>query len=233
MDEPGKALQAEPAAARRRSKKPRLFLSLLVLAVLAGIGFRYYQKLAAETETVIITKSEVTKNTPRANEEKWRFDEAAFAFDLPADWKKVAPESVAYTNFRYQSTKAAADNRFLTIYMDNLPLDKAVNKVVAIKPAGDQLSAGKASDTCQKLPGGTAAAGSLKIPMNYDGVPFLCDNDSKHRNVIGTSSPGSVNAVKLTGPTAGAHTFFFTYEDNNYSPDNTIFYKMLESFKVK
>jgi kynureninase len=58
--------------------------------------------------------------------------------------------------------------------------------------------------------------------------------DSRTRNVVGTSSPGNINKVTLTNlNSASRHDFFIVYEDNNYNPDYSIFYGMLESFAVK
>lgn len=74
----------------------------------------------------------------------------------------------------------------------------------------------------------------MAVPAKWDGVDFLCDMDSKFRNVVGSSSPGNINKVTLTSQTSFTpHSFFFVYEDNNYNPEYTIFYEMLDSFKVK
>ncbi len=225
---------AEAQAGRQKKRKRRLLGSLIFLSLLAGLGGAAYKFLMQDTEAVISTNPGIRRTLRGTNEEKQRINELAFAFDLPADWKKIQPEQTTYNSFRYQSTKKNAENRYLTIYADQIPLDKAVNKVIAVHPKGTRLTHGELSQNCTEFPAvQSARQGRLSMTARWDGVDFICDLDTDSRNVIGTSAPGSVNSVKLTGPATGAHSFLFAYEDNNYTPEYTIFYNVLDSFTVK
>ncbi len=206
---------------------------MIFVALLVGSGLYAYMFFLADTEPSISSSPGSTRIYTAPTEPVKRFDEPAFTFELPTDWKKSERENVVFTNHRYQSTKENTANRFLTIYIDNVPLGKAVNKVVAIKANGSMLTHGEVSDHCSDFPEYKQAGQKLSIPMKRDGVDFLCDGDAWTRNVAGTSSVESVNSVRLNGTKNGERTLFFTYEDNGNMPNYDIFYDFLKSFSVK
>lgn len=211
----------------------RRIAALVLLLVIAAGGVFVYQWFLESTQAVITTSPGATRTVQGTVEQKQRIDEPVFAFELPANWKKVAPLNVIHTNYRYQSAKKDSENRFITIYMDNLPTSMAVNKVMPLMAQGVKVQHGTMSAQCTEFPAVAAHPDRLVAPAEWEGVKFLCDKDNSLRNIIGTAAPGAINAVKLTGATQGTHTFFITYEDHNYSPDYHIFDKMLDSFEVK
>lgn len=205
---------------------------IVTLAIVCGGAYAYYF-FSADTQTVLDnSKSQATIRTvASATSENIRFDETSFSFMLPPDWKKTGELTTGpHHKFSYKSMMKDADNRYLDVYMDSLPLDMAVNKVVAVRGEGDKLTHGVVSDNCTTF---TNKTGSLKVPAKWDGVDFLCDMDATTRNVVGTSAPGSINKVELTSVGFTKRSFFFVYTDHNYTPEYSIFYKMLESFTVK
>lgn len=224
---------ANKAIRKNRSSRKRMAITIFLI-ILVGWGFQLYRQLAQETETVIQNGSGTSRKYDIPSDKTIRFEEAVFTFELPDDWKKLPAEPGPYKKFSYKSNLKNADNRFLDIYMDELPLTMAVNKTVAVQASSGKLTHGTASDNCLNFTGAkTGEQKGLVVPAKWDGVDFLCDNDNTTRNVIGTSSPGSINQVQLVGPKTGTHKLFFTYTDNNYSPDYTIFYKVLDSFSLK
>lgn len=153
--------------------------------------------------------------------------------NLPADWKRLQPDlNGPYKKYSYQAGLKNADNRWVTVYVDGLPVKTAVNKALAVRAEGAKLSHGMVSANCAEFTP-KPSANALVAPAKWDGIDFLCDLDSTTRNVVGTSAPGSVNKVTLTNAGFTPHSFFFVYEDNNFTPDYDIFYKMLDSFSVK
>lgn len=208
-----------------------LAVAVLLLAVAGWVAYRYVQ----ETTKAVITTNEGSVRTSRGvGDEVKRIDEPTFLFDLPVDWKKIDQPNAAYKGFAYQSAKKNAENRYLTVYVDNLPLNLPVNKVVAVRSGGSQLTYGQVSENCITFAlEGVANKSQLVIPAKHDGVDFLCDNDTNTRNVIGTSAPNTINSVRLEGPQTGPHTYFITYEDNNYTPEYSILYTALDSFTAK
>jgi hypothetical protein len=209
-------------------------LTILITLVVVGVATGAYKYFLHDTQTTIkndaapaIVKTVVAPNAARAH-----FDEADFSMDLPSDWKRLTPSISTYAEYKYQASQKNADNRYLSVYVDRIPLDMAVNKEVALQSNGDSLSHGNVSDNCTTFTT-KATPSSLKMPAKWDGVSFLCDMDAVTRNVVGTSSPSAVNSVTLTNVGFTEHKFFFVFEDDNYNPDYGIMYNMLDSFKVK
>jgi hypothetical protein len=224
----------KPWDAKLSHKVIHTIATVVITLALIGGGAYAYLSFKRDTQAVMknnpgkaITSTIAASDTPNAH-----FDETSFAFDLPGDWKRLQPDlNGLYKKYSYQAGQKNADNRWLDVYADGLPLEMPVNKAVAVRSEGSHLSHGMVSDNCSEFtPQSTPK--KLKVTAKWDGVDFLCDMDAVTRNVVGTSAPGSVNKVELTN--AGTkHTFFFVYTDNNYNPEYGIFYRMLDSFTVK
>lgn len=219
---------------RARRRKQRLRVVMVLLVVVAALGYAAARFIAADTQMQLTTSAGTTKTFQGTQEANQRFDEATFSLSLPADWQKTTPEQTIYAGLKYKSTKKQADNRFLTVYVDRIPADRAVNKVLAVREATGKLTPGTVSEQCSDFPEvQKTGVGKLAVQASWDGVPFVCDLDAITRNVVGTSSPGAVNAFTLTGPKAGTHRYFFVYEDNNYTPEYNILYTALKTFQAK
>ncbi len=206
---------------------------VLTLAIIGGGAYAYLLFLQ-DTEVTIENKDVGSVKTVEAlTPNNTRFTEAAFTFDMPGDWKKTGELTTGpFHKFSYQSTMKNAENRYLDIYLDKIPLDMAVNKVVAVRGEGTKLSHGSVSSNCAEFTMKTSAK-MLVAPAKWDGVDFMCDMDVTTRNVVGTSSPGNINKVELTNVGFTKRQFFFVYTDHNFNPEYTIFYEVLDSFTVR
>lgn len=210
---------------------------LTVLVTLLIVGGAWYGYLFFKKDTQVQMKNnpgQVISTTVAANPQGTaHFTEAFFSFDLPGDWKKTGELTTGpYHKYSYRATLKNADNRFLDIYADTIPQGMAVNRVVRVEANGNSLSHGEVSNNCAEFTNQTTPK-QLKLPAKWDGVNFLCDMDGTSRNITGTSSPTAVNDVTLQDVGFTKHSFFFVYEDDNYTPDYSILYNMLDSFKIK
>ena len=221
---------------KRRRNWRRILVVLAALLLLAG-GYYIYVQFKESTKPLIKNTAGTTRPLEIPNSKTQHFDQSSFGFDLPVDWKLIKHDTAPYNLYSYRATLTNADNRALDVYVDALPQSLAVNKAVAVRGQGSNLSHGEASENCITFTSATSSEAHTRKPLailaKWDGVEFLCDNDNTNRNVIGTSAPGTVNKVTLTSLTTGPHSFFFVYTDDNATPDYTIFYRMLESFIVK
>lgn len=211
-----------------------ILIVIVTLAVVGGGAYAYmfYKK---DTQGSITNNpgpaiTTVVAQNPQGTA---HFTEANFSFDLPSDWKKTAELTTGpYHKYSYRATMKNADNRFLDIYIDTLPLNLAVNKAVAVTASGDKLTHGEVSSNCDEFTQQTTPK-SYQLQARWDGVNFICDMNGTNRNVVGTSSAAAINSVTLQTAGQVKHSFFFVYEDDNYNPDYGIMYNMLDSFKVK
>jgi hypothetical protein len=159
--------------------------------------------------------------------------EQAFSIGLPQGWKSPAPPAVPYTVYSWQGSGKDATRR-LDLYMDTIPANFAVNRLLPVTQDGDSLSiAGDVSDNCIRFTARTAASAATGAePAKWNGVNFLCDVGNYERDVVGTGSSIGVNTAVVSGAATGVHKVFFVYTDNSASPDYTIFESIIKSFQA-
>ncbi len=162
-----------------------------------------------------------------------------FSFQLPSDWKETGRKNVPTENsISWQSTKKNEENRYLTLYIDNIPANKPINRLLPVASEGSTLVVGDVSDKCETFTvGGTQNAQEAQklkpTPAKLREVNFICNLPGIVDNEVGSGSPEGINVVSLTTPASGTHKYFFVYTDRNVQPNYGIFVNALESFKAK
>jgi hypothetical protein len=212
-----------------------LIIFLVVLLILGGlIALDLYRNRQKDSGSQPLS---VTVTTG-INEVKL-IDEPTYTIELPSDWREL--ERTDFANLKSVSwiaTREKEDNRWVTIYMDSYPRDKPLNKVVPVTANGQYLQIGNMSGDCYSFtPGGTLDAGlaSQTRPKisKWEEVEFICNLPRPYENEVGTSSEDAINAVTVTGPQSGKHTYFFVFTDHNKQFKPQIFTDILNSFKAK
>jgi hypothetical protein len=135
---------------------------LITLLLVGGGGYAYYffsKDIAASITPSSGLQATRTIAAPAAT--NLSFDEAGFAFKLPANWKRTGEQTTGpYHKYSYQSTLKNNDNRYIDIYLDGIPAGMAVNKAVAVRSEGSTLTHGMVSGNCTeftaKVPGNLA-----------------------------------------------------------------------------
>lgn len=219
----------------------RKFLIVLVCLVLffGIIGGFVYADLRNQSKSSLAGKIRLLSQPENNKEGRTLIEEPNFKFDLPMDWKETSRNDKAiYTSINWQATKKGQENRYLTIYMDRIPIDMPINRLVTVTVHGNTLSYGDVSDNCANFTvGGTFdvnVAANLKPTITkWDKVDFICNLPGVIDNVVGTGSLGTVNSTEVTGPNKGLHKYFFVYTDRNLQPEYSIFYDVLSSFVAK
>lgn len=222
-------------------RRPRKALTVLVFSLLliGIIGFIVFLDIRKNTSMGVEGESRVVSQVLSDNAQVLEVNEPFFSFELPGDWKETKRnESSLYTSISWQATLKGKDNRYLTLYIDRLPLDMPFNRLVALRAQGSSLSFSDVSDNCANFTvGGTfdtrIATGLKPTPTKWNNVDFMCNLPRVIDNEVGTGSVEEKNAVTLTGPTAGTHKYLFVYADRNVQPDYNIFYGVLRSFSAK
>lgn len=216
---------------RHKSHIIRLLMGIITMAVLVAAVAWFFRGTSS------VTNPEPVTHTVSSNEGATKgFDEGIFTFSLPVDWVVESHDAQQYT---LQSTKKYFDNRTLNIYLDTIPPNFALNRLLPVQIQGNTIQTGTVSDDCRSFTGGSISgaqqAQSLpNTPAKWQGISFICDLSNYNRNAVGTGSIGSpLNTITLLGPASGKHSFFFVYTDHNVNPDYNIFYAMLQSFRLK
>ena len=224
----------KPGRRRRTKVMIVLGISFLILggaATLLYFDIRNNQGAPVETtgRTVVQALDDSTSNVT--------VDDEYFKMELPVNWKEMKQQPSKYPLY-WQATGSREDNRYVKIYVDNIPKEYAVNRMVPVSASGSGLSIKEVSNNCSTFTkGGIAQAGQAQFLENesarYEGVDFICNLARIVDNEVGTSSPDGINTVVVAGPTKGKHSYFFVYVDHNIQPDYNIFYNALRSFEAK
>jgi hypothetical protein len=221
----------------QRRKRAPIIATFVVVAVLAG-AVAVFGKSYFATDTVIgPTPAAVVSTVHDSRSAQKHIDDPLFSFDVPHDWETFLPTDQTFATRSWRNTSDNKGVRVISLYLDSVPPNFAVNRAVAIQPEGNRMTvSGDVSDNCTAFTGSDQvgqASGSGKAPAKWQGVNFICDTGNYLRNVVGTGSTGTINTTKLTGPKTGAHNVFLTYTDSSASPSFSIFTDMLRSFELK
>ncbi len=187
-------------------------------------------------EDAIVNTKPVTRTVVSAEQRTIEFKEKLFRFSLPDDWVMQSKDPYLY---KLQATKKNASNRFLSIYVDtDLPAKMAVDRLLPVHYVNKTIVPGTISDDCQSFTGGSVSSAqeAQKLPdtpAKWEGVNFMCDLSHYNRNHVGIGSSDGINMVYLTGTDGVRHKIFFLYTDHNITPDYTILYEMLKSFRMQ
>lgn len=164
---------------------------------------------------------------------KTNVSEPYFSMELPDGWKEAGRVTTTRErSITWQSKIKKEDNRWLKLYIDVIPADTAVNRLLPIDVTGATITYRQLSDNCKNF---TTAKKDVKVPQKskWQDIEFLCDLPNFVQNKVGTGTKGGLNATTITGPEKGKHKYLFVYTDHNIHPDYQLFYDMLESFKAK
>jgi hypothetical protein len=204
---------------------------VVLLLVVAGVSAaRHYFK-----DETSLNQAPATTHTVRLSDVATEtFQQPTFSIGLPHGWQEASPVDSRHHPYSWRGTSSEDQTRSLDIYVDDIPTDMAVNRLLPVQADGNQLdSINTVSDNCAGFTGvsdksdvtGTALA-------KWSGVKFVCDMGNVTRNVTGTSSPTGINSVGVAGK-QGMHQYFFVYTDNSSSPDYGIFTRALTTFRAK
>lgn len=218
----------------RPHHKQKLY-ALLILAfagLIIATGWALNKYLQPNTS---LSESEgVVRHIDVATPPTKQINTRIFFMSIPRTWRAVTPSFIPAAQYAWRGVGQEDSTRSLELYVDSIPADMAVNKLLPLRANGNRVVVGdNISDNCTSFTDSAKADKMTgKILAKWSEVNFYCDTANYSRNIIGTGSPGSINSVRLDGQATGGHRFFFVYTDNSAEPDYTIFTNMLSSFRV-
>jgi hypothetical protein len=215
-----------------RSRRHHYKLWVLAVAVIVIGVVLWLRTLKSDTK---ITNGKATTSTIAGPATK-KFDEPDFTINLPTSWTFIGAQHDINNIYHFRSEIGGDQgNRLLDVYEDSQLSKFAINRMVPVEADGASLtvSATEISDNCTAYTTGPAAQTTVGSIAKWQGINFLCDMANPLRNVVGTGSPDGLNTVVLTGDLRGEHHYFFTYTENNNTPNYTIFTDALTSFQAK
>ena len=209
------------------------WLYILTVLVIAGliIGAVIVIRRTLTPNAVLTQSKVVTQYFSGGDTPTQKIIERTFSVVIPASWQKAGNPGSPYTIYSWQGTGNDADRR-IDIYLDNVPVNLAVNRLLPVQVNLDQLQPlGSVSDNCTTFTTPTAqSAQTGTIAAKWNGIDFTCDTGNYERDTVAIGS--SSGSISLTGPTTGAHRLLLVYTDNTTQPDYSIFTAIVESFRI-
>jgi hypothetical protein len=207
-------------------------VTLLLIIVLAFIGIVIFHH-GLKTDTSLSQSKVITQYYSAVGTDTMHVTEATFSVYLPAGWKTASDIGSPNKVYSWQGTGGDVDRR-IDIYIDSLPTNLAVNRLLPVQASNDQLETiGPVSDNCTDFTTPTAQSSTTgTVAAKWDGVNFICDVANYERDVVAIGSTEGVNAVTMTGPSAGSHNVLLVYTDNSADADYSIFTSIVESFQI-
>ena len=160
-----------------------------------------------------------------------------FKILLPEGWELLGKQNPYYNQlyYEFQSKVKDYDNRWLKVFVDVIPQDYALNKLLPITVEGNKLKPGIMSDDCKTFTGapkpGSGQTSAQTWKATWENVTFICNMQSQ-QNHVGTASAADGYNVPVTGPAKGTHKYFFVYIDHNVRPDTSILTDAVKSFEA-
>lgn len=215
-----------------RHKKKHLinifvFSAIFVLIIFGSI---YYKLISNTKKAAPISGPSQTVGTvlPTTQSQTITYTEKDYTVDIPSTWKLVPPTSSTVPgSITWHSQGIHTDNRWITIYTDNIPTNIAFNRLLPLTTNGTGLIYGLISDDCANFSNGSL---TQVAPAKWQGINFLCNLPNRYDDQVGTGSIGQVNSVTLTGPLNGKHNYFFLYTDRSAEPQYTYLYSIISGF---
>lgn len=218
----------------RPHHRRNLYLFLLAVAVVLIIGGtiaaqHYFQADTSLSQTAAVTRHVDAKVPPTKP-----VTTPYFTMTMPRSWQADTSSLIPSAAYAWRGTGDDAARR-LEIYIDSIPADMAVNRLLPLGADGSRLMVGDdVSDNCVNFTDDSQAdARTGRVLAKWSGVTFYCDTANYLRDVVGTGSSSGRNTISLHGDVKGTHRYFFVYTDNSASADYSIFTDMLRSLRAR
>jgi hypothetical protein len=223
---------------KTRSRKKLLLEFLIALLVLFGLlafALWFFIFRTTDESSANFSRAGGTVAIVEAATKEFTVDE--FTLDLPAGWELLGKKN-PFSNqvyYEFQSKVQDYENRWLRVYVDVIPEDYTLNKLLPITVIENKLEAGTVSEDCKTFNGApkisSGQTSSQTWKATWEDITFIC-NMVGQQNHIGTANAKDGYAVPVTGPTKGTHKYFFVYIDHNVRPDTSILIDAVDSFEA-
>lgn len=226
--------------ANKRQRKHRtlfkyvLFVTPFILIAAGVVWFAFFRTDDSTSTNFSKGGSQVAVVKPAVQE----FTTDLFKLSLPSGWAELGKKNPTSDEvyYEYQSKIKDYDNRLLRVYVDVMPKQYPLNRLLPITVVDNRISPGVLSDDCKSFTGapltGTGVAQQTATwTAKWQGVDFICDL-ARPQNYAGTASQDEGNAVTLVSKNGAKHKYFFVYIDHNVRPDYQIFTDALKSFET-
>lgn len=204
---------------RRRKRVVRLLIFLILILLAGAAIFIWY----------VSRKPNINQPSSGIKSASFQplqtFDTPSFTFEADKSWSFVENESTSNI-FVYRSSKNNIVSRDLYVYVNTLPKDPLVTRVLPVEPQGNGFSPRDVSQHCKDYLKDRIYNNS-PIEGVVESVSIRCQVDGTS-NTVGT---GQVNGNYQTR--LGNNDFYLLYHDLEFTPRFSVFTNIVQSFEAK
>jgi len=209
------------------------FVIVLLLVLFFSVLIVWLMRLRIAPAATIRNDTPVSKNYTTSQTAKVTINKPEFKMELPGGWteRKVIASP---TGPRYTFAAPTGESKLFDIYIDNPPMNFAINKAIVVASQGTGLTHEYVSENCVNFT--DPKSKNLQTgfaPARWQEIDFICDMANASRQVVGTISHDGKNQVNVTGTSGVTHKVFMTYTDNDITPSYSVFYDILGSLQFK
>ena len=225
--------------AYKRQRKYKVFLRFLlflipvILSIFAFAWFILLRNSDVVTSSFNKEGAQVAVVKPTMKD----YSNEYFKITLPATWNALGKQN-PYSNqvyYEFQDSVKETSNRWVRVYVDVIPKDFALNRVLPITVVENKIVPGVISDDCTTFTGSPQAVTGKPVAetwtAKWQDVNFVCAMKAK-LNYVGTASAEEGIITTFTSSNNTKHKYFFLYIDHNVRPDYSIFTDALKSFET-
>ena len=218
---------------KRRARRSTFFASLLVIATIGVVSVIVIDIYRQSTKKQEITSKQTVTSVQGTSINLFKTE--YFQFQTDSTWSAVITESTK-THFVYRSLKGPLVQHDLTIDINDTNEDVLqnvrTNRVlpVVVDSAGKFNIVGGAGEHCKAtLPKGTP---NLPLAVVQKQVGFICNPDSVMYEVkLGVV--GGTTQVQMPRPDGTAAIYAITYRNLKFTPDDSVFQNIVDTFQTR
>lgn len=220
-----------------RQSKPRrkwpLRIAVIGIIMSVGIGAFWLALQFAKPKTTLQQADAVVTRVAASNDQLLTINNDDFSIELPVGFKQINRLTRPYNLYQFQKTNGAVAQT-LEVYVDIIPQNFPVNRVVAVEAQGSQIAIpGEVSENCRDFTKSAGRVTAQGTPAKWEGIDFFCDLNNYQRNVVGISTTSGVNALELSNPAGTKRKIFLNYNDTSLDPRYDTFLQSLRSLRLK
>lgn len=221
-----------------RKVKPEVVIA--TIAVLAVILTAIYLFLDLNSNATVIDNS---NNEPTFSEVETAtssfklHNTDEFAIRVPENMEYqgkvnvILDEGVKYDTYQFVGQTDDAVGRKLEIYVDRIPADLPVNKVLHVMSSGNKIVPVRLSDQCYSFTDFPQERQGDPYESKWNNITFTCKT-TETSNIIAAIEERQSEGVKVNGLNM-THNYLFVYTDHGYAENNALFSEILRTFEAK
>lgn len=160
-----------------------------------------------------------------------KFQTQHFSFEADNSWSFIEKESSANI-FVYRSEKNNIVSRDFTVYVNTLPQNLLVTRVLPLEPDGNKFSVSEVSEHCKEyLKDRISPGNNNPIVARIESVQIKCQVDGTS-TTVGTGQVNGNYQVELKAGNGSTNKYFIVYNDLEFTPRLNTFINIVRSFRA-